>query len=146
MNTKVNLHFLYDQFFSLYPIYQKFYSIDSFQELHDWLWDTGSVAKMLDALKFKRPAIEGIVSDIESIFENRDDLSFRDNYTKKATGMLIKYVLEYFGYISARQKDIGKGMHARYFTSGMYYEFDESREVYRLVTTFSIVAVNDMSK
>jgi len=54
----------------------------------------------------------------------------------------IKYILEHFGYISSRHKNISKGTDAKQFTSGMHYEFDPNREVLRLVTTPTIVRVN----
>lgn len=137
-----NLAKLYDTFFATYPIYQRFQPVKSFQELHDWLWIPESIVQMLDAVKFKRPAIEGVVIDIETLFGVRDDLTFTDDFTKKATGMLIKYVLEHFGYISSKQKDISKGRGAKWFTSGMHYEFYPEREKFRLVTKLSIVDVD----
>jgi hypothetical protein len=138
----MNLNNLYDQFFSIYPIYQRFQPVKSFRELHDWLWNPESIAKMLDAVKFHRPAIEGVVLEVEELFGNRSDLTFNDDFTKKATGMLIKYILGHFGYISSKQKDISKGKGAKWFTSGMHYEFDPSKEVFRLVTTLNIINVN----
>jgi hypothetical protein len=139
----VNLNDLYDKFFATYPIYQRFRPIKSFQELHDWLWKPETISKMLDAVKFQRPAIEGVVLEIEELFGDRSDLTFNDDFTKKATGMLIKYVLEHFGYISSKQKDISQGKGARWFTSGMHYEFDPSKEVFRLVTTLEIYQVSE---
>jgi|GEM_PF-5009384 len=130
-----NLHKLYDTFFSTYPIYQKFQPVKSFQELHDWLWIPESVAH-------SRPAIEGVVLDIENLFGARQNLSFSDDFTKKATGMLIKYVLEHFSFMSSRQKDISKGKKTERFTSRMHYEFHSDRERLRLVTKLSIVEVD----
>lgn len=137
----MNMSQAYDRFFATYPIYQRFQPVQSFRELHDWLWDPQNIAKMMDAVKFQRPAIEAVVLDIENLFGTRNDLTF-DDFTKKATGMLIKYILEHFGYISSRQKNISKGTGAKQFTSGMHYEFDPNREVLRLVTTPTIVRVN----
>ncbi|MCG5254780.1 MULTISPECIES: hypothetical protein [Brevibacillus] len=137
----INLAILFDKFFSTYPIYQRFQPVKSFQELHDWLWKPESVVQMLDAIKFNRPAIEGVVLDIESIFGTRNDMTFTDDFTKKATGMLIKYILEHFGFISSKQKDISKGKGAKWFTSGMHYEFHPERERFRLVTKPIIIDV-----
>jgi len=139
----MNLDSLYDKFFATYPIYQRFRPIKSFRDLHDWLWKPESISKMLDAIKFQRPAIEGVVLEIEELFGGRSDLTFNDDFTKKATGMLIKYVLEHFGYISSKQKDISRGKGARWFTSGMHYEFNPSKEVFRLVMTLNIVNVSE---
>lgn len=58
--------------------------------------------------------------------------------------MLIKYILEHFGYISSKQKDISKGKGAKWFTSGMHYEFEPSKEAFRLVKTLNIVNVRDV--
>lgn len=136
-----NLANLFDKFFSTYPIYQRFQPVKSFQELHNWLWKPESIVQMLDAVKFNRPAIEGVVIDIENIFGTRDDMTFTDDFTKKATGMLIKYILEHFGFVSSKQKDISKGKGAKWFTSGMHYEFHPDHERYRVVTKLSIIEV-----
>ncbi|MDF1510686.1 hypothetical protein PZE06_21355 [Robertmurraya sp. DFI.2.37] len=131
----------YDRFFAIYPMYQKYQSVKAFKNLHDFLWKPESIEKMQDAIKFGRPAIEGIVLDIEELYFDKSDFTFEDDFAKKATGMLIKYILEYFGFISSKQRNISKGKGAKYFTSGMHYEFDSSKESLRLETVLSIVAV-----
>lgn len=132
---------LYRGFFEAHPIYRKFESITLFQELHNWLWKPDTIAKMMDAVKFERPAIEGVVQDIEMDFSG-DDLCYDDDFLKKAVGTLIKYVLGHFGYMSSKQKNISKGKEAKWFTSGMHYEFDPQKERMRLVTTLSIVEIS----
>lgn len=136
-----DLEKLYRGFFETYPIYRKYESIALFQELHNWLWKPETIAKMIDAIKFERPAIEGVVTDIEMDFWG-DDLYYDDDFLKKAVGTLIKYVLGHFGYVSSRQKNISKGKEAKWFTSGMHYEFDSKQERMRLVTTISILDLN----
>jgi hypothetical protein len=137
----VNTFNKYERFFAIYPMYQKYQSVKTFKDLHDFLWKPESIEKMQHAIRFGRPAIEGIVLDIEGLYFDRSDLTFEDDFAKKATGMLIKYILEHFGFISSKQRDISKGKGAKYFTSGMHYEFDSGKESLRLETVLSIVEV-----
>jgi hypothetical protein len=87
------------------------------------------ITQLLEASEAGRPAITPIVENIEHIFadlgkEHANTLD--DNFTKQAVGLMIKTILEPFGYVVSIQKDLPKKSRATKFKSASTYRYDHS--------------------
>ena len=129
-----------DNFFNLYPNVQKFRSVKSFEGIYKFLNEPISIHRMVEACRFNRPALEGVVTELEAEFGNRTDLDLTDNFTKQSVGLLIKYILYDFGYITTIQKDIPKNK-GLYFRSAMHYKFEDGIAKKKLVIDYKIESV-----
>jgi hypothetical protein len=113
----------YDEFFNDNPKYGGYRANVSFLEMYQWLSEPHQVCDMMEASKYERPALEGVVYSLEEKFGNRTDLNLTDNFVKQMIGTAVKHILLYFGYVQTIQKAMPKG---RFFMSATHYKYDEN--------------------
>jgi hypothetical protein len=85
------------------------------------------LTQMIEASDAGKPALTPIVENIEHIFadtgkEHANTLD--DNFTKRAVGLMVKTILEPFGYAVWKQKDLPKNSGATKFQSASAYRFN----------------------
>jgi hypothetical protein len=89
-------------------------------------WDY-MLVQLLEASDFGKPAISPIVENIEHVFMSPEEGHINkldDNFTKQAVGLIVKTILDPFGYKVWKQKDLPKKSRAEKFTSASVYRFD----------------------
>lgn len=87
------------------------------------------IMQMLEASEAGRPALTPIVENIEHIFADlskKHSNSLDDNFTKQAVGLMVKTILEPFGYTVSTQKDLPKKSGATKFQSASTYRYDHA--------------------
>lgn len=87
-----------------------------------------SIIQMVEASENGKPALSPVVKDIEDLLDNvaNPTISFEDNFTKQTVGLMVKSILEPFGYKVKAQKALPKSSGARKFVSASCYEYDEN--------------------
>jgi hypothetical protein len=98
-------------------------------DVFDYLSQNDIIIKMIEAADGLKPSMSPIAADIENIFTDESkqhENSLEDNFTKQAVGLIIKTILEPFGYIPWKQKDLPKAAGAEKFQSASVYRFDEN--------------------
>lgn len=118
----------YNDFITQHRNCRKFENDADMQNTFDFLSKDYNIVKMIDACEAGKPALAPVAVDVEHIFANPNkshDNSLDDNFTKQAVGLMIKTILEPFGYIVWKQKDLPKSINATQFKSASTYKFDE---------------------
>ncbi len=86
--------------------------------------------QLLEASDFGKPAISPIVTNIEHVFMDLGKPhanTLDDNFTKQAVGLMVKTILEPFGYSVWKQKNLPKSARAKKFQSASVYRRDNSK-------------------
>lgn len=109
---------IYDEFFesSTWRKYRKFKDCPKMRDVYDFLVLPENVNAMIEACKRGRPALEGVVQDMEKTF------SFGERFFKQAVGAMVKHILSFFGYEATKQKTI---YGTNEFKSATHYSFTE---------------------
>ncbi len=76
-------------------------------------------------------------SYIETNFQGHTDFDFNEGFAKQCVGSMVREILEAFGFKPLRQRDLPKN-ESKYFTSAMYYSFDENSAKCKLITKLEI--------
>ena len=83
--------------------------------------------QLLEASDFGKPAISPIVTNIEHVFMDpgkKHANTLEDSFTKQAVGLMVKTILEPFGYSVWKQKDLPKNSRADKFQTASVYRRD----------------------
>jgi hypothetical protein len=86
--------------------------------------------QLLEASDFGKPAIAPIVTDIEHVFMDlgkKHANTLDDNFTKQAVGLMVKTILEPFGYSVWKQKDLPKNSRAEKLQTASVYHRDMTK-------------------
>jgi hypothetical protein len=73
---------------------------------------------MIIALSNERPALAGIVHEVEELYGQKLSLE-TDKAIRQLIGMFIRYVLSFYGYEPTEQKRLSR---TRYFVTASYYK------------------------
>lgn len=85
-----------------------------------------SIIEMIDACEAGKPALAPWARHLEHILLDiqKPTITFDDNFTKQAVGLMIKSILEPFGYVPWKQKDLPKSAGSENFQSASVYRRD----------------------
>lgn len=94
--------------------------------IFDFLSRDTSIIQMLEVSDAEKPALTPCAKDIENILSDisNPSISFEDNFTKQAVGLMIKTILEPFGYVVWKQKNLPKSAQSKKFQSASVYRRD----------------------
>jgi hypothetical protein len=122
----------YNDFINQNPNCRKFENDLDMQRIFDLLSEDCSIIRMIDASEAGKPALGPFAVTVEDIFTDLSRIhvnSLNDNFTKQAVGLIIKTILEPFGYIPWKQKDLPKDKNATKFRSASTYRFNENAPI-----------------
>lgn len=91
---------------------------------------------MLETSDAGKPALTPWAKHLEHLLldMNNPSISFDDNFTKQAVGLMIKTILEPFGYVVWKQKDLPKSAESTKFKSASVYRRDLTKTAIMRVT------------
>ena len=116
--------------------YIKYENNSEVESVFNFMCKPESIDKMQMSCGQNRPALEGIIEDIELNFPISSNFDIEKDYTlRKALGSMIKYILSDFGYEVNIQKDISKGS---YIKSATHYTFNQAKAKKKLVRVITI--------
>jgi hypothetical protein len=127
----------YDRLFSWNKHYGDMKDNKSLKELYDWLCLPESIFKMEISSSYERPALEGVVKDIEEKFENRPDFDLSNNRVRQVVGSVIKEILYDYGYRQSVKKTIPSSR-SKYFKSATFYEKQNDLATKEIIQTLTI--------
>lgn len=111
--------------------YNRYESNSIVEAVFNYMAEPESIDKMIQASEQNRPALEGIIEDIELKFSSSVSFDLEKDYTlRKALGSMVKYILADFGYQVNIQKNISKGS---FIKSATHYKLDPQKAKKRLV-------------
>ena len=116
----------YKDFIRQNPNCKKFENDETMQDIFYFLSKEYVLTQLIDASEAGRPAITPIVENIEHFFMDitkKYTHTLDDNFTKQAVGLMVKTILEPFGYVVWKQKDLPKKSGATKFQTASAYKF-----------------------
>ena len=119
----------FEDFIRQNPNCKKFESDDDMQNIFEFLSREYVLTQLIDASEAGKPALAPVVANVEHFFmesTKEHTHSLDDNFTKQAVGLMVKTILEPFGYVVWKQKDLPKKSRATKFQSASAYRFDHS--------------------
>lgn len=114
--------------------YQKYNNSRKVEKAFDFINEPESIDKMLIAISYGKPPLEGIIEEIEALNGPGFDIE-NDTFLRQAMGSLVKYTIAPFGYVVNGVRGLARG---KIFKSASCYEYDENRAKKRLVRKLSI--------
>ena len=119
----------FEDFIRQNPNCKKFETDEDMQNIFEFLSRDYVLTQLIDASEAGKPAISPVVDNVEHFFmdlSKEHTHSIDDNFTKQAVGLMVKTILEPFGYVVWKQKDLPKKSRATKFQSSSAYRFDHS--------------------
>lgn len=127
---------LFDDFFNSqeYAKYRKYQNFRVVEQIFNEIERPEAIDKMIIATEHGRPALEGIIEDIEIKAGPNFDIG-SDKFLRQAIGSYVKFILEPFGYDVDRQKPLNKG---KIITSASTYIVNPKKQRRRLIRELKI--------
>jgi len=122
---------IFEDFIKQNPNCKKFEHDDDMQNIFHFLSKDFIIVQLIDMSEVGKPALAPVVENVEHFFTdtNKEHTnSLDDNFTKQAVGLMIKTILEPFGYVVWKQKDLPKNSHATKFQSASVYRRDITKK------------------
>ncbi len=118
----------FQDFMNANPNCRKFDGNTEMILIFEFLSRDDSILQMIDSCENRKPALTPVAKPIEDLIAGlaNPTISFNDNFTKQTVGMMVKSILEPFGYRVSSQKSLPKSSGAVQFVSASCYEFDPS--------------------
>ena len=94
----------YEDFIKQNPSCKKFERDKTMQDIFYFLSNDFSIIQMIDASEAGRPALSPVVENVEHFFMDLTKEythTLDNNFTKQAVGLMVKTILEPFGFQSA---------------------------------------------
>jgi hypothetical protein len=117
----------FSDFIKQNPNCKKFEGDDDMQNIFDFLSRDYILVQLIEASDAGKPALAPVAENIEHFFADiskTHENTLNDNFTKQAVGLMVKTILEPFGYVVWKQKDLPKNSRAMEFQSASTYRFN----------------------
>ena len=117
----------FDEFIQQNPICRKFEHDEDMRNVFDYLSQSYVLIQLIDACEAEKTAIAPVARNIENFFSDitKEHINtLDDTFTKQAVGLMVKTILEPFGYVVWKQKNLPKSSRAEKFTSASTYKLD----------------------
>jgi hypothetical protein len=121
----------FSDFISKNPNCKKFENDEDMRCIFNLLSLEYSIIQMIDASKASVPALAPLAQNVEAVFTDKSKNHINtldDNFTKQAVGLMIKTILEPFGYTVWKQKDLPRKFGAKEFTSASTYRHSHTNQ------------------
>jgi len=117
MTKTLNIHMYFAE-----PASRRFamlYQDDMIEAIFNFLVEENQVNKMLEYTRCKRPAMEGIIEELESKFFSFD-LEYNMKY-RQILGSMIRFIMGHYGYRPMPARAMKKG---RYVKTAIVYSLN----------------------
>ena len=109
------------------PTCKKFEYDDDMQNVFDFLSRSYVLIQLIESSDANKPAIAPVAANIEHFFADTNKSHINtldDSFTKQAVGLMVKTILEPFGYEVWKQKSLPKSSRATKFQSASTYRLN----------------------
>ncbi|HPD89236.1 MAG TPA: hypothetical protein PLU75_07195 [Oscillospiraceae bacterium] len=119
----------FNDFITQNPNCSKFLGNANAMLIFESLSSDNGIIQMIEASDAGKPALSPLAKHLEDILLDikNPSISFDDNFTKQAVGLMIKCILEPFGYVVCKQKNLPKSAESKKFQSASVYRHDPSK-------------------
>lgn len=133
-----------DRFFSINRNqYASFREVDDFIKVYNWLSEIDQLSAMIKASDERRPALEGVVEELNVRFEDNSTFPLHHKTNRQAVGAAIKEILFDFGYIQLDDKvKLSKKLAAYPFKSATQYVYAKEFATKKLQTKLEIKPIS----
>ena len=117
----------FEDFIKQNPVCRKFEHDDDMRNIFSFLSRNYIIIQLIDACEAGKSAITPVVANIEHFFVdmNKEHMNtLDDTFTKQAVGLMIKTILEPFGYEVWKQMNLSRNIGATKFVSASTYKFN----------------------
>jgi len=117
----------FDDFIKQNPTCKKFQYDDDMQNIFEFLSRNDALIQLIESSDANKPAITPVAENIEYLFADPNKPhtnTLDDNFTRQAIGLMVKTILEPFGYEVWKQKSLPKSSRATKFQSASTYRFN----------------------
>jgi hypothetical protein len=121
------------RFIEWYPRYREAFKDPVFEEVYDFIDSPHSLWSMAQASENGKPALSGVVKELESKFAANFD--FDNPMNRRMIGSMIKEILHDFGY---RRKGQRLVPNSNFFTTASYYEFEADKARRKVTGIFEV--------
>jgi hypothetical protein len=100
------------------------------RNVFDFLSRDFVIIQMIDMSEAGKPALAPVALNVEHFFTDIATTyanTLDDNFTKQAVGLMVKTILEPFGYAAWKQKNLPKSVNAAKFQTASVYRRDMTR-------------------
>lgn len=122
-----------ERFNEWYPRYREVMAKPVFQEVYRFLSSPHSIWAMAKAGENGKPALTGVVKELESKFAGSFD--FDNPMNRRMIGSMIKEIIHDFGFRRKGQRLVSN---SDYFTTASYYELEEDKAMRRITGLFEV--------
>jgi len=126
------------RFLEWYPRYRQAFSEPVYEELYQFLSFPERIWSMAQASEVGKPALNGVVKELEEKFEGH--LDFDNPVNRRMIGSMIKEILYDFGFRRKGQRMVSN---SRYFTTASFYEFDQAKVQKEVAALFKVSEKGD---
>ncbi len=108
------------------PICRKFDGDAGMILIFDLLSEDKAIIQMIDACDSGKPALAPLAKEVENLIDGLKNptVSLDDDFTKQAVGLMVKSILEPFGYRVSGKKALPKEYRGGKFVTASCYKFD----------------------
>ena len=120
----------FDDFIRQNPNCKKFENDEDMINIFYFLSQDFIITQMIDMSEVGKPALAPVAVNVEHFFMDlsKEHInSLDDTFTKQAVGLMVKTILDPFGYSVWKQKDLPKNYRADKFQSASVYRRDMTK-------------------
>jgi hypothetical protein len=113
------------------PNCKKFENEEVMQDIFSYLSQDFIIIQMIDMSEAGKPALAPVAENVEHFFMDftKTYVNTLDNtFTKQAVGLMVKTILEPFGYAVWKQKNLPKSVNAAKFQTASVYRRDITKK------------------
>ena len=136
----------FEDFIIKNPNCKKFENDNDMRSVFKFLSSDHIIIQMIDASEAGKPALTPVATCVENYFADINTQHINtldDSFTKQAVGLMIKAILEPFGYEVLKQNDLPKSTGATKFQSASTYRFNAERPMtMRIVRSIEEIKIN----
>jgi len=122
-----------ERFLEWYPQHRSTLESKKSKQIYNFLNRPENLWKMAQESDEKKPALNGVVQDLEKEF--RDSIDFHSPLIRRMVGGMIKEILHDFGYRRKGQKMVS---HSEFFSTASYYGFEKDQAVKKITGQFGV--------
>lgn len=110
----------FNDFITNAKIYNKYSTSTEAMAVFNYLKLQENVDKMVTATTNGKPALEGVVHNLENVFEDNKDFDFAKNEVRQCVGKMVKAIIGPKGYVTDKDMTLSN---TKFFKSAMKYTF-----------------------
>jgi hypothetical protein len=133
----------FEKFIEENPRCKKYSENKTARSLFIFMSEPENIDKMITANNKGRPALEGILSEVENKFNKKNEFDIeKDVFVRHTIGIMVREVLKEFGFVVDRTEiNRQKNINAKYIKSATHYKYNKNKAKKKIKKIVSIINV-----